>query len=450
MSEDMIGQLRRPRLSLVRAPLLHTHAPTLAFLRLPPAVIALEKEGGLMKILLFANTDWYLWNFRRKLVEALRRENWQVVLVSPPGPYCERFVSLGVRWIGIQMERSSINPLKELSAVAALSAIYRREKPDLVHHFTLKSIIHGFLAGLLAGIRVRVNAIAGLGYIFCSEDWRARLLRPLVRLLLKAALSGRWSMTVFQNPEDARNFLLDHFLFPSQSRVIRGSGVDLVRFSPERRAPTGHCRVLLATRLLWSKGCAEYVEAACALAQSGVAAEFLVAGAPDPGSPDSIPQRVIDAWAASGNVRFLGHVEHMDDLLKTIDIVVLPSSYGEGVPRILLEAAASSIALIATDRPGCREIVEHNVTGLLIPPGDVAALSSAIRMLILDPTKRAECGRAARNKVEAEFDESKVIEATMEVYREAIGVSKAAVQAATENAGTRSNVRKHDRVVLPS
>jgi len=175
--------------------------------------------------------------------------------------------------------------------------------------------------------------------------------------------------------------------------------------------------------LLWSKGVGDYVAAARSLTRAGLDADFLIAGAPDPGSPDSIPEKVIESWRAEDDVMFLGHVDDMDQLLKTVDIVVLPSRYAEGVPRILLEAAASAIALVATDRPGCREIVVHNITGVLVPPGDVAALADALRSLIVDPARRTALGQAARRKAQLEFEESQVIQATIEVYREAIGMS---------------------------
>lgn len=377
-----------------------------------------------MKVLLFANTDWYLWNFRRELVQVLQRDSWEVILVSPPGAFVERLRSLGARWIAVQMQRDGINPLTELASVAALSAIYRREKPDIVHHFTLKAVIHGSLAAWSAGIRARVNAIAGLGYIFCSPDYRARLLRPVIRLLLRAALSGKSSITIFQNPEDARELTLHGVAATARSRLIRGSGVDTRRFDGTKRGPAERCRVLLATRLLWSKGVADYVAAAGALAQAGLPADFLVAGAPDHGSPDSIPEEAIAKWRDGTAVHFLGHVNDMDQLLKTVDIVVLPSRYAEGVPRILLEAAASSIAIVATDQPGCREIVEHNATGLLIAPSDVAALADALRSLIMDPARRSALGAAARRKAQTEFEESHVIAATIQVYREAMDMAR--------------------------
>jgi glycosyltransferase involved in cell wall biosynthesis len=373
-----------------------------------------------LKVILFANTDWYLWNFRRELAEAIRRHNWQVIVVSPPGKYGPKFAALGVKWIKLDMQRDSINPFRELRSIAALWAIYRRERPDLVHHFTLKSIIHGSWAARLAGVRVQVNAIAGLGYIFSSQSYKAKLLRPIVRLLLKVALSGQSTRTIFQNPDDVRIFSQSGLVDLSRSKLIRGSGVDTARFRPAPRDLSLPCQILLATRLLWSKGVDDYVTAARTLAASGIDADFLVAGTPDDGSPDSIPDETIDAWRAEGTVKFLGHIDNMDRLLGATDIVVLPSRYAEGVPRILLEAAASSAALITTDQPGCREIVEHEVTGILIKPGDAAALTSALKSLIQNPTKRIQLGLAARRKAQTEFEESYVTEATISVYDEAI------------------------------
>jgi glycosyltransferase involved in cell wall biosynthesis len=370
-----------------------------------------------MKVVLFANTDWYLWNFRRNLVETLCRQNWEVCLVTPPGSYHERFRALGAKWLELRMCRNGTNPIQELKVIASLWSIYRREHPDIVHHFTLKAVIHGSLAASLAGVDMRVNAIAGLGYIFSSDAFKARLLRPAVRSLLRVALSGKSSATIFQNPDDAEAFTRSGLVEPCRARLIRGSGVDTACFTFAPRLADSRCRVLLAARLLWSKGVGEYVAAASAL-RTSLPVEFLIAGAPDGGSPDAIPDEQLDSWRAEGHVQFLGHVDDMSQLLQTVDIVVLPSSYAEGVPRILLEGAAASAALIATDRPGCREVIEHNVSGLLVPPGDVPALISALRTLIRDPVARVRLGQAARRKIEIEFEESKVVEATIDVYHQ--------------------------------
>ena len=386
-----------------------------------------------MKIVLFANTDWYIWNFRRNLVEALRRQNWEVCLVTPPGSYHERFPALGAKWLKLPMCRDGANPIEEFMVLASLWSIYRREHPDVVHHFTTKAVIHGSLAAWLAGINVRVNAIAGLGYIFCSDAPKARLLRPVVLFLLRVALSGKSSALILQNPDDAEALTRSGVVESCRTRLIRGSGVDTACFTSAPRLATDVCRVLLASRLLWSKGIGEYVAAARAL-KSDLPVEFLLAGAPDKGNPDCIPDQQLDAWRAERHVQFLGHVENMSALMQTVDILVLPTRYAEGIPRVLLEGAAASAALIATDRPGCREVIEHNVSGLLIPEGDVPALIAALRKLILDPETRVRLGQAARRKSELEFEESKVIEATIAVYHQLLSARKP-VEGAPEATG---------------
>lgn len=375
-----------------------------------------------MKVVLSANTDWYLWNFRRNLIETLCRQNWEVCLVTPPGSYHERFRSLGAKWLELRLSRNSTNPFRELMAVASLWSIYRRERPDIVHHFTTKCVIHGSLAAVLAGLNVRVNAVAGLGYVFSSDTLKARLLRPVVRSLLKVALSGTSSATIFQNPDDAEVLTRSGLVESSRARLIRGSGVDTACFKSAPRPAGGRCRVLLAARLLWSKGVGEYIAAARALRDLPV--DFLLAGAPDKGSLDAIPLEQLDAWRAEGHVQLLGHIDGINELLQTIDILVLPTKWAEGVPRVLLEGAAASAALIATDRPGCREVVEHNVSGLLVPEGDVSALTEALRTLILDPGARVRLGQAARRKIEMEFEESAVVEATIDVYRQLLSARK--------------------------
>lgn len=372
-----------------------------------------------MKVILFANTDWYLWNFRRELIESIRRHDWEVVLISPPGPYGPEFAARSVRWIALDMHRRSVNPFQQLKTIASLCSIYRRERPDIVHHFTLKSVILGSLAAKFAGIDVCVNAVAGMGFIFSNQSSKTRLLRPFVSLLLKAALSGSYSRVIFQNPDDLKAFTEARVIDASRSKLIRGSGVDTSRFKPGLRVPSRRCQVLLATRLLWSKGIGDYVAAARTLARAGVPADFLVAGTPDPGSPDSVPLETLEIWRNEGHVCFLGHVRDMDRLLSDVDIVVLPSSYAEGVPRILLEAAACAAAIITTDRPGCREIVEHDVTGILLQPHDPSGLASSLEDLIKDPERRARLGLAARRKAQMEFEESSVVQATIGVYEDA-------------------------------
>ena len=371
-----------------------------------------------MKIVLFANTDWYLWNFRRSLALALRDAGHDVLLISPDGPYGEKLRGLGLRWQPVPMDRRSLNPLREAVLLLHLLRLLRQEKPALVHGFTIKCAVYGSLAARLAGVPARVNAVAGMGYVFISHSLKARLLRPLVRSLLKLALGGRNARLILQNPDDVALFQRAGLVDASQVRLIPGSGVDCSRFLPDPdREPCPRLRVLLPARLLWDKGLAEYVQAARLLRAEGRQIDFLLAGDPDPGNPAAVPEPEVRGWVDEGMVEWLGHVNDMPALLRSVDIVALPS-YREGLPKGLIEAAASGCALVTTDVPGCREVVTHEVDGLLVPVRDGHALAGAIGRLQDDPQLRVQLTDAGRRKALEQFDERIVIRDTIAVYRE--------------------------------
>lgn len=371
-----------------------------------------------MKIILFANTDWYLYNFRRSLALSLRDAGHELLLVSPPGPYGDKLRSLGLRWEPLPMDRRSLNPLREVRLLGHLWRLFRRERPALVHGFTIKSAVYGSLAARLAGVPARVNAVAGMGYVFASEDRKARLLRPVVRVLLGMALGGRGMRLILQNPDDVMLFKRASLVDASLVRLIPGSGVDCARFQARSAVRSdGSLRVLLAARLLWDKGIAEYIEAARQLRGEGRALHFLLAGDPDPGNPAAVPEAMVRDWVAEGMVEWLGHVDDMPALFASVDVVVLPS-YREGLPKGLIEAAACGLPLVTTDVPGCREVVTDDVDGLLVPARDPVRLAAAIARLQDDPALAMRVGEAARAKARAEFDERIIIERTLDVYRE--------------------------------
>ena len=371
-----------------------------------------------MKILLFANTDWYLYNFRLSLAKAIQGAAIDIVLISPPGEYSERLISEGFRWIPINMDRRSVNPLSQIFVIARLTQIYKKERPDLVHHFTLKCVLYGTIAARFAKVRNTVNAVAGLGYVFTNSGLLARSLRLPVKVLLRVLMKDNWNRLILQNRDDCNVFLEEKIIDRENIRIILSSGVDVERFSPKpREQESKKLNVLLATRMLWDKGIKEFVEAARILRSSGCSANFLLAGAPDQGNPSSVSEVLLTEWGEEGIVQYVGVVEDMATFLEQIDMVVLPS-YREGVPRILLEAAATGLPLIATDVPGCREIVSHRVNGLLVPARDAKSLAHALKQLINDPVLRKAMGEEGRNRVIHEFDSRIVIEKTFAVYRE--------------------------------
>jgi glycosyltransferase involved in cell wall biosynthesis len=370
-----------------------------------------------LNVLFFANSDWYLYNFRLALLQGVRAGGHEVVLVSPPGEYVARLQEAGFRWLCLPLKRAGADPIRECLAVLRLIRLYRCEKPDLVHHFTLKCALYGSLAAHFAGIKAVVNAITGVGYIFASTDFRAKLLRPFVSLLCR--IGFRNTQVIFQNPENKKMFIGHGIVSEDNSHLIRGSGVDTNRFVPSPE-PSGVPVALLAGRMLWDKGVAEFVEAAHRLKAEGVIGRFVLVGGCDPENPAAVPRESLEEWRRTGTAEWWGQREDMPMVFSHSHLVCLPS-YGEGVPRVLIEAAASGRAIVATDVPGCREVVRHGENGLLVPPRNPEALAEAIATLLKDPALRARMGARGREIAVQEFSEERMVRETLEVYRELLG-----------------------------
>lgn len=376
-----------------------------------------------MKIVLFANTDWYLYNFRLSTALQLKSQGIDVVMVSPSGDFHERFRSHGIGWRELPMDRGSLNPVSEIGVLKRLVALLREERPDLLHSFTLKCAVYGALAARLAGVPAVVNAVTGLGYVFSSDRLKARMLRPVVSMLMRSTLGQGHSRIILQNGDDAAAFETMR-LAPSRNiRLIRSSGVNTSRFVPVSRVSSvrSPLRVLLAARLVWEKGIQEYVDAARLLKQQGRDIEFLLAGTPDPGNPRSVTRAQADSWQDAGDLTWLGHVDDMAQLLRTIDVMALPSYYREGVPKSLIEAAASGIALVTTDLPGCREVVTADgEDGLYVEPRCAHSLARALARLDDDRELLTRLGIRARQKAMSDFDEKVVVQRTCDVYTELV------------------------------
>ncbi len=366
-----------------------------------------------MKILLFANTDWYLYNFRLALALALRDRGDEVVLVSPDGPYGPRMQNLGIRWLPFPLARRSLNPFEGIRTVLRLSKLYQRENPDLVHQFTVKCVLFGSLACHLVGIRTVVNSVTGLGYVFTGGGAARRWLRGFIKLSYWFLLKNTW--TIFQNPDDKSAFLESRLVDPGRVALIRGSGVDTQRFSP-RPEPSGKPLVVLPARLLWDKGVGEFVQAARSLRADGVRARFALVGDSDNDNPASVQAAQLRAWEKEGVIEWWGWKEDMQDVYAQAAIVCLPS-YREGLPKTLIEAAACGRPIVTSDVQGCREVVRHGVNGLLVPVRDADALTKALMDLLQNRTTRSKMGNFGRNIAEKEFSMDLVISQTVAFYQ---------------------------------
>lgn len=366
-------------------------------------------------LVLVITEDWYFWSHRRALARGALEDGFQVTLVSRFAALRERIEAESIRTVDLPFGRLGRNPFAEGVAVGRMVALYRRLRPSVVHHVAIKPVLYGSLAARIVGVPGVVNAIAGLGYAFTGSTPIARVIRGVATTGYRAALRGSNVVTIFQNDEDRSHFVRARMVPPEQTALIRGSGVDLVRFRPvarERDVPV----LLYAGRMLWSKGIGEIVEAARLLRRANVPFRLELAGDPDEANPESIPEDTLRRWEEEGIVRWRGQKDDMAAVLSSADVVVL-ASRREGVPKILLEAAGAGLPIVATDVPGCREVVEHERNGLLVPLDNREALAEALGRLLTDVALRRRMGDASRRKAEAEFDERRVVTETLALYR---------------------------------
>jgi glycosyltransferase involved in cell wall biosynthesis len=368
------------------------------------------------RVVLFVNIPRFFLTHRLPFALAARDAGHEVhVLTAQDGsahPDTIRAAGLPVHTLPLQQHGAS--PLREATTLRAVHSAYRRLRPDLVHHVGVKPAIYGGIAARATGVPATVCTLSGLGAAFTGESAALRALRPIVRAGLGWALRSPTTRVIFQNPENRDLFVARGVVAPHRCRIIRGSGVDMRAFRPAPEEP-GPPVVLFAGRVLWSKGVGDFVRAAGRLRGS---ARFAIAALHEPNNPDAVPRATIEAWRDAGLIEWWGQMSDMPAALRRVHVACLPTRYGEGVPKFLIEAAASGRAIVATDAPGCREVVRNGTNGFLVPPDDWVALSEALRRLIADPALRHRMGCAGRALVEDELSLERVNRDTLEVYAE--------------------------------
>ena len=351
------------------------------------------------------------------MIRALKQEGYKVLGGGSGGDGFEpKIASLEVAFKHFPIKKPGMNPVSDLGLLYQIWRWYRQERPDIVHHFTIKPVIYGSLAARLAGVPNIFNTVTGLGYVFTEKN--ASLSRMVVKQMFRVGIRCA-DFTFFQNADD-RLDLLGESSRLLQTDVLSGSGVDCEHFRPvQPQATDAYSRVtfLLVARIVKDKGISEFFQAALAVRKIEPRARFQLLGERDHSNPNVVSAKDLEAWQKDGILEWLGTVEDVRPILAAADVVVLPSYYREGVPRSLLEAAAMGKPIITTDCIGCRETVDHQKTGLLIPPKDVEALVQAMQWMLDHPRQRADMGKAGRRKVEKDFDEKIVIERILEEYR---------------------------------
>ncbi len=367
------------------------------------------------KLLFFVTEDYYFVSHRLRLAVAAQAAGYDVCIVTRVRAAGEVIRAAGLRVIPFEIARSSFNPLGDLLTLLRLIEVYRRERPDIVHHVAMKPVLYGTIAARVAGTGRVINALAGMGWLFTSAGGPVGRLMPIVRRCLAAAVKA--GVAIVQNDDD-RQLLVQLGVPTAQIRTIPGSGVDLHQFRPGRE-PDGPPVVVMPSRLLADKGVLEFVAAARLVRQRGVHARFVLAGDPDPLNPSSVDLATVTQWERDGVIEYRGHVKDVAALLAASHIVCLPS-YREGLPKTLIEAASAGKPIVTTDVPGCRHVVTAGENGLLVPPRDATALADALVRLLEQPALRQQMGARGRARAEADFGLDSIIARTLGVYREVL------------------------------
>lgn len=371
----------------------------------------LEESMG-KRLLFVVNVDWFFISHRLPLaLEGIKR-GYEVHLACGITDKKEFLNKLGLKVHPLHISRGTAHLTEEIKTFVEIYKVLKNVSPDIAHFVTIKPILYGGVACRFLNIRKKVFAISGLGFTFVKQGLKWKILRTVIKRMYRLALGNKYSHVIVQNPDD-KYFVNSIVNVPIT--LIPGSGVDLsqYRYTQENNR---NVKVVMASRLLKDKGVFEFVEAAKILKLKYPNVEFALYGDIDPYNPSSLTKVDIDNIKKEGVVNIYGYSSNIAKVFSDSNIIVLPSYYREGLPKVLIEAAACGRAVVTTNVPGCRDAIEPNITGLLCEPKNVHSLVEQIEKLILDEQLRNSMGKAGRNLAEREFDIQKVVEKHFEIY----------------------------------
>jgi len=361
------------------------------------------------KIAMVVNEAWNMYNFRGGLIKKLMDRGHEVTVIAPKDEFTGKLEDMGVKVIDIEINSKGVNPVEDLKLIFDFRKIYRREKFDEVFHYTVKPIIYGTIGARLARIK-SVGVTTGLGYAFINEN----LVSKIVKYLYKFSLLFTEDVW-FLNNQDKKEFLERKIIPSRKAFVLPGEGIDLEEFRPlPKTREDGKLVFLMVARALWDKGVREYFEAAREIRSKNKDVEFWFLGKIGVPNPAAVPKEFVDEYVNSGIINYLGVTDNVAEVVKNADCFVLPS-YREGISRVIMEAASMEKPVVATDVPGCTELVDRGINGYLCDPRDSSSLTEAMEnFLNLSQEEKKEMGRAGRRKMEAEFS----LERVCRVYTE--------------------------------
>ena len=367
------------------------------------------------KILFVINVDWFFISHRLPLALEALKKGYEVHLACGISDKKEYLEKLGIKVHPLNLSRSGTGIKGELKAFIEIFNVLKKVTPDIAHFVTIKPVLYGGIASRFFGGFRKVFAISGLGFVFVAQTLKAKIVRTIVRAMYKIALGGKNSHVIVQNPEDKKVILSFNVTEDKNITLIKGSGVDLEQYFykiSENNIP----KIVMASRLLKEKGVFEFAQAAKILENKNLKVEFELYGEIDEGNPNSLTKTDLEKISKIGNFEIKGFSSDIKSVFQKSDIVVLPSYYGEGLPKVLIEAAACGRAIITTDMPGCKDTIIENQTGLFCKTKDAESLAFQIEKLILDKDLRNSMGEAGRVLAEKEFDIKKVVKKHFDIY----------------------------------
>lgn len=389
----------------------HERETTTATTATPPA----EKPARGKKLAFVATEDWFFASHFLPMARAGVEAGFEVVVIARVRAHADIIAATGARVVPLEAERRSFNPFAILTAMRDATAILRREKPDIVHSIALRAILVGGVAARLAGVRRRVHAVTGLGFLGARQDAAGRIARAFVRFVLRGPLDGPGTRFLFENRDDPR--FLNLAPDDPEVTIVGGAGVDPDRFRPEPLPSMPPLKVAVVARMLWSKGIDLAVEAVQRAQARGAAIELTLVGAPDADNPKAVPEATLRAWSGEPGIHWAGPTGDVGAVWRTHHVACLPSRGGEGLPRTILEAGACGRAIVTTDVPGCRDFVRDGVEGLVVPPNDAEALAGALQALADDRARVSGMGEAARARFLGNYTERHVMDEVIALWR---------------------------------
>jgi glycosyltransferase involved in cell wall biosynthesis len=374
-----------------------------------------ESDMRARKVAIVSNSSFSLFKFRLGLMRELVKKGYDVLVVAPKDEYVGRIEAESLKFTHLNLTRSGINPLTEFKSLLQIMRIYLNEKPNVVLHFRIKPNVYGSFAAKLTGTKC-INVVTGLGYAFTHNQLKAKVARAFYGISSKLA-----EKVVFQNHGDYEEFLKRGFVNDFKAEVIKGSGVDTEHFHPDFplkfMEDKAKVTFTLISRMLWEKGVKEFVESAKVVRKKYPNTRFWLLGPLDTENPEGIPENILRRWHEEGVAKYLGIVDDVRPFISSSDVIVLPSYYGEGVPKSLLEAASMEKPIITTDWPGCREVVRDGVNGFLVPPKDSKALANAMMKMVEVEDFRRKMGKEGRRIILREFEEKEVLKRYIELIK---------------------------------